>query len=430
MRRALVLPFLLMALLASVGVAQTETSAPGAQAAPENKEVTSYTLPPEKYEKAVAYSRKQYLLHFIAIAYSLFLLLGMLGLRVAPRFRNLAERISRRRFLQALIFVTLVLASLAVLELPLNAYDHSLARQYDISIQGWGSWFWDWTKSELIELGILSVLLYFFYGVVRRSPRRWWLYSGLAVFPLAAVFIFLSPLVLDPLFNKFEPLENNHPALVTEIEKVVKHGGLDIPRERIFEMKASEKVKAVNAYVTGFGSSKRVVVWDTTIASMTTPQTLFVVGHEMGHYMLGHIPKGIAFVGCLIIGVLYLVYRSVLWAMARSQNRWGIRNLEDWASLPVLMLFFSIFGFLAEPVANTFSRFQEHQADVYGLDVTRGVILDPSTAAAEAFQVLGEIDLADPHPSAFIKFWLYSHPPLAERIAVARAYKPTDGVTP
>ena len=425
MRRELLLLFVLISLLASVGFAQSgNPPQTGAQAEIEKKEVTSYTLPPETYEKAVAYSRKQYLLHFIGTAYSLLWLVGILSLRIAPRFRDWAERVSRLRFVQALIFVPLLLVTLAVVELPLNSYSHWLARQYDISIQGWGSWFWDWTKSELIELGILSVLLYFFYGVVRRSPRRWWLYSGLAVFPLAVLFVFLTPLVIDPLFNKFEPLENTHPPLVAEIEKVVQRGGLDIPRDRIFEMKASEKLNAVNAYVTGFGASKRVVVWDTTIANMTTPQTLFVVGHEMGHYMLGHIPKGIGFIGCLIIGVLYLVYRSVLWAMARSQKRWGLRNLEDWASLPVLMLFFSIFVFLAEPVANTFSRYQEHQADVYGLDVTYGIVPDSSQTAAEAFQILGEIDLADPNPSAFIRVWLYSHPPLAERIAFVREYKP------
>lgn len=425
MPRHLALSFVLILLLGAVGLAQTEApSSEGAQAAAENKEVTGYTLPPEKYEKAVAYSRKQYQLHFIGTAYSLLLLLGVLGFRVAPRFRDWAERVSRLRFVQALIFVPLLLLTLAVLQLPLDAYGHKLARQYDISIQGWASWFWDWSKGQLIGLAIASVLLYFFYGVVRRSPRRWWLYSGLAIFPLAVLFIFLSPLVFDPAFNKFEPLENNHAALVSEIEKVVSHGGLDIPRERMFEMKASEKTKAVNAYVTGFGSSKRVVVWDTTIANMTTPQTVFVVGHEMGHYVLGHIPKSIAFIGFLIVGVLYLVYRSVLWAMARWQKRWSMRNLEDWASLPVLMLLFSIFVFLAEPVFNSYSRYQEHQADVYGLDVTNGIVPDSSKAAAEAFQALGEIDLADPNPSAFIKFWLYSHPPLGERIAFAREYKP------
>ena len=352
------------------------------------------------------------------------LLLAVLGFRLASRFRDLAESVSRVRFLQAFIFVPLLITTLAVLELPLSAYSHSLARQYDISIQGWGSWFWDWTKSELIQLGILSVLLYFFYGVVRRSPRRWWLYSGLAFFPLAVLFIFLTPLVIDPLFNKFEPLGNTQPALADEIQKVVHHGGLDIPRDRIFEMKASEKLNAVNAYVTGFGASKRVVVWDTTIAKMNTPQTLFVVGHEMGHYMLGHITKSILFASCLVIAVLYLVYRSTLWTMARRQKQWAMRNLEDWASLPALMLFFSIFVFLAEPVFNTYSRYQEHEADTYGLDVTNGIIPDSSQVAAEAFQVLGEIDLADPNPSAFIKVWLYSHPPLAERIAFTREYKP------
>ena len=424
MPRKLVLLCVFISLFASVGVAQAERNAPSGTQPPEKQEVTSYTLSPEKYEKAVAYSRAQYSLHFIGIGYSLILLLGILALHVAPRFRDWAERTSRRRFLQALIFVPLLLATMDALQLPLSAYGQHLARQYDMSIQGWGSWFWDWTKGELIQLGIMSMLLFFFYGVVRRSRRRWWLYSGLAVFPLAVVLIFLSPLVLDPLFNKFEPLENTHPELVAEIEKVIRHGGLDIPRDRMFEMKASEKVKAVDAYVTGFGSSKRVVVWDTTIASMTTPQTVFVVGHEMGHYMLGHIPKGIAFIGCLIIGVLYLVYRSVIWALARWQKGWGLRNLEDWASLPLLMLSFSVFVFLAEPVGNTFSRYQEHQADVYGLDVTYGIVPDSSQVAAEAFQILGEIDLADPQPSAFIKFWLYNHPPLAERIAFAHEYKP------
>ena len=426
MPRHLLVSCVLIVLFVAAGFAQTDapvsSTAPAAEA--EKKQVTSYTLTPEQYEKAVAYSRRQYQLHFVGTAYSLLLLLGILAFRVAPRFRVWAERVSQRRFVQALVFMTLLFLTLAVLEIPLDAYGHKVAREYDISIQGWGSWLWDWTKGQLVGLCIMSVLIYFFYGVVRRSPRRWWLYSGLAIFPLAVLFIFLSPLLLDPLFNKFEPLETNDPALVGEIEKVVKHGGLDIPRERMFEMKASEKLKAVNAYVTGFGTSKRVVVWDTTIANMTTPQTLFVVGHEMGHYVLGHIPRSIVFIGCLIIGLLYLVYRSVLWAMARWQNRWSLRNVEDWASLPVLMLFFSIFIFLAEPVFNTYSRYQEHEADVYGLDVTNGIVPDSSQAAAGAFQVLGEIDLADPNPSPFIKFWLYSHPPLGERITFAHEYKP------
>ena len=299
-----------------------------------------------------------------------------------------------------------------------------LALRYEISVQSWSSWLWDWTKGQVIEFVIASMLAYILYGVIRRSRRRWWLYFGLASFPILAVFLLVSPVLLDPLFDHFEPLENTQPALVAEIEKVVKHGGLDLPRDRMFEMKASEKVNAVDAYVTGIGASKRLVVWDTTIAKMTAPETVFVVGHEMGHYMLNHIPKSIALSGTLIIVVLMLVHLAVKRTLDRRQRRWSLRGLEDWASLPVLLLFTYLFFFLAEPAFNTFSRYQEHQADVYGLEVIHGIVPDSSGVAAASFQILGEVDLADPNPSAFIKFWLYSHPALGDRITFAQEYDP------
>jgi len=386
--------------------------------------VKSYSLPPEKYEKAISYSRTQYRLHFIGTAYSLLILLFILSRRIAPVFRDWAERLSRRRFLQALVFVPLLLLVLDIFKLPLDIYQHNLSRRYEVSVQGWGSWFWDWSKGELIEFFIASILAYILYGVIRRSPQRWWLYFGLASLPMLVFLLFISPIVIDPLFNKFEPLQNTQPLLVAEIEKVVKHAGLDIPPERIFEMKASEKVNAVDAYVTGFGASKRVVVWDTTIAKMSGAQTLFVVGHEMGHYVLGHISKGIAFAGALVILLLLLVHFSVNRTLSRKDREWAIRGLVDWASLPSLLLFFYLFLFLAEPLYNTFSRYQEHQADVYGLEVVHGIVPDSSATAAEAFQTLGEVDLADPAPSSFIKLWLYSHPPLGERLTFAHEYDP------
>jgi STE24 endopeptidase len=420
---AVVLATILPAVTAQAG-SQSTKSEENSTPVIEQQQVKTYSLPPEKYEKAIAYSRAQYRLHFAGAAYSLLLLLIILSLRIAPAFRDWAERLSRRRFIQALIFVPLLLLTFDILKLPLDAYQHHLSRQYDMSVQGWGSWFWDWSKGELIQFFIASVLAYILYGVIRRSPRRWWLYFGLISLPILVFLLFISPIVIDPLFNKFEPLENNHPVLVSEIERVVTHAGLDIPRDRIFEMKASEKVNAVDAYVTGFGTSKRVVVWDTTISKMSLPQTLYVVGHELGHYVLGHIAKGIAFAGALVILVLLLVHISVNRTMTRKQRRWAIRGVDDWASLPLLLLFVYFFLFLAEPVYNSFGRYQEHQADVYGLEVIHGIVPDSSPTAAEAFQVLGEVDLADPAPAPFIKFWLYNHPPLAERLAFAREYDP------
>ena len=409
-----------------------QSSTPASESASVQKQtVKSYTLSPERYEKAVEYSRATYRLHFLGAAYSLALLLLILSLRLAPLFRDWAEGVSRRRFIQAIVFVPLLLFTFDILKGPLDAYRHHVAVRYAISVQGWGSWAWDWAKGELIQLIIASILAYILYGMIRRSPRRWWLYFGLASVPMLVFLTFIQPLIIDPLFYKYDPLAATQPALVEQIEKEVQHAGLSIPRERMFEMKASEKLNAIDAYVTGFGSSTRIVVLDTTIAKMTTPETLFVVGHEMGHYVLGHIPKGIAFSGALIIVLLLLSYFAINRTLARKQRRWAIRGSDDWASFPAILLFLYLFFFLAEPASNTFSRYQEHQADVYGLEVIHGIVPDSSETAAEAFQVLGEVDLADPNPGALIKVWLYSHPPLADRLTFAHEYDPwSKGQTP
>ena len=161
----------------------------------EKERVNSYSLPPEKYEKAVAYSRTQYRLHFVGVAYSLLLLVIILSLRIAPALRDRAERVSRRRFVQAIVFVPLLLLIFDALKFPLDVYQHHLAVHYDISVQGWGSWFWDWTKGELIQFVIASILAYILYGVIRRSRRRWWLYFGLASLPMLVFLSFISPVM-------------------------------------------------------------------------------------------------------------------------------------------------------------------------------------------------------------------------------------------
>ena len=132
----------------------------------------------------------------------------------------------------------------------------------------------------------------------------------------------------------------------------------------------------MNAYVSGLGASKRMVVWDTTIDKETTPEIVSVFGHEMGHYVLGHVWKGLVFTAGVLFVLLYLGFRCVGWMLERWGSGWGIRGLDDLASLPVLLLLLSIFNFLVDPISNAFSRYIEHQADVYGLEVTHGVIPD------------------------------------------------------
>jgi Zn-dependent protease with chaperone function len=403
--------------------AGAQTPTPGPTAAPAGREVKTYSLPPDKLQKAIDYGNARNRLHFIGVGYSILVLAGFLAWRVAPGLRDFAEG-SRRRIAQAYIFAPLLFLALDVANLPLSLYDQYLSRKYEQSIQGWGSWFWDWSKGEFLEFGLVGLLIWIFYGVIRRSPRRWWFYFWLAAVPIIVFLLFIAPVVIEPMFFQFEPLAEKQPALVVEIQKVTARGGLEIPRDRMFEMKASAKLKSLNAYVAGIGASKRVVVWDTTMEKMTTGQTLFVFGHEMGHYVLGHVWTGIGMTCLVLLVFLFLGYHSMHWAVGRWGGRWSIRGIEDWASLPVLLMAVTVFGFLAEPAMSSFSRMQEHNADIYGLEAIHGIVPNSSQAAAEAFQILGEVGLSDPNPSAFVKFWLEDHPSIGDRVRFAAEYDP------
>jgi len=384
----------------------------------------TYTLPPDKLAKAIEYAAARNRLHFIAAGYGILVLLALLAWRVAPRLRDLAESATRRRILQAYIFAPLLLLSIDVIQLPLSLYGHHLSLKYEQSIQPWGSWFWDWTKGELLTFALAGVTVWMLYAVIRRSPRRWWIYFWLIAVPMVVFLMFIEPVVVEPLFFHFEPLAAKQPALVAAIGKVVARGGLDIPPDRMYLMRASEKLNSLNAYVAGIGASKRVVVWDNTIRKMNTGQTLFVFGHEMGHYVLGHVWIGIVAASAGILVFLLVAFYVMHWALARWGEGWAIRGLPDCASLPVLLLTLSVFGFLSEPVSSSFSRMLEHNADIYGLEVIHGIVPNSADEASAAFQILGEVSLDDPNPSPFIEFWLYDHPSISDRVRFASEYDP------
>jgi Zn-dependent protease with chaperone function len=321
-------------------------------------------------------------------------------------------------------FSPLLLLTIDVLTLPADLYDQWISRKYGLSVQRWGSWIWDWTKGELISFVLGIILIWLLYTVIRRSARRWWFYFWLFSLPILLFVFFLSPWVIAPLFHKFAPLQQKDPALTASLEQMVQRAGENIPPQRMFWMGAGEKTTELNAYVTGFGASKRIVVWDTTIAKMNTPQIVFAAGHEMGHYVLWHIPKLLAFFAAIFLVLFYLGFRSIGWVLARWGEKWKIRGLADWASLPALLFLISVFSFVANPVTSAFSRHYEHQADQYGLEVTHGLTPDSGQVAAQAFQVLGEVDLADPAPNPVDVFLFYSHPPIPDRIPFSLTYDP------
>ena len=387
-------------------------------------EVTEYTLPPDKLAKAEALYKTRTILYLVGIVVGIAAPWILLELRVAPVFRDLAERTSSNGFLQTLVFVPLLMLLIAVISLPLDVYHHHTSLAYGLSVQGWGSWAADWCKAEAVSLVIFVPTVFALFRIIRRSPQRWWFYFWLLTLPFLFLLIFVAPVILDPMFNTFEPLEKTQPLLVTEIEKVTQRGGLSIPRDRMFEMKASAKVTTYNAYVTGIGATKRVVVWDNTSRDLTLHETLLVFGHEMGHYVLNHIYKGLAFAAVLMLAGFWLGRRMVLAMLARRGDHWRLRGINDLAALPVLMLALSLLSFFGEPIGNAFSRHIEHQADIYGLEVTHGLFPHSGAVGASSFQKLGEKSYDYPTPNPLLVFWSYTHPPIADRIRFALEYDP------
>jgi Zn-dependent protease with chaperone function len=277
----------------------------------------------------------------------------------------------------------------------------------------------------MVTIVVGALLSALFFAIVRRSPRRYWLWFWAASLPLMAAAVFLAPLVLDPMFNRFEPLAKTHPELVEPIERILHKTGVTVPRDRLFEMIASDKTNALNAYVTGFGASNRVVLYDTIIRKEPLAELMTTFAHELGHYALHHVLTGLLFSAALLFLLMWAGYRIVAAVLRRRSMRDAVRGPGDLAALPLFLLFAVAASFLCDPIVNAFSRHQEHAADVFSLEATNGVIPDPGAAAARAFQMEGETDLELPDPNPAVVYWMYTHPPVVERLRFALRWRET-----
>jgi STE24 endopeptidase len=241
------------------------------------------------------------------------------------------------------------------------------------------------------------------------------LWTGLLACPFLIVGMLIQPVFIDPLFNKFGPMKDQ--SLEAEILSLAGRAG--IAGSRVYEVEKSVDTKTVNAYVTGFLSSKRIVLWDTLLQKLDRRETLFVMGHEMGHYVLGHVYQGILIGTLLILFGLWVVHRTAGGLIARFGGRFGFTELSDIASLPLLLLLLSLVSLALSPAMLALSRYAEHESDRFGLELTRD-----NHAAATAFVKLQQENLSNPRPGLLYKLWRSSHPPLGERIDFCNEYRP------
>jgi Zn-dependent protease with chaperone function len=389
----------------------------------------AYSLPPDKLAKAIVLNRIRTALDIGGSLWGLAVLWLLLVTRWATALASWTERVFRRRWMQGLLFFAALILIATLAGLPLEIIGHAVSRHYGISVQSWWSWLGDQAKGLGLSLLFATPVLLLFNWVVRVWPRRYWIWAWLITLPLMVISVFASPL-LDPVFNKFESLAKTHPALVAKLETVVARTGTRIAADRMFLMKASEKSNGLNAYVTGIGATKRFVLWDTATDRLSDDEVLFIFGHESGHYVLNHIPKGIV---CSAVGTFFVFWACAAFARGLARRfgvRWQLYSLESSAPLAsrqgflVLLFALSVAGLVLQPASNAVSRYFEHQADVYGQEAIHGVVADPQKTAVAAFNHLGEAWLDDPNPSAFIEFWEYSHPSVQHRAEFALHYDP------
>ena len=365
-----------------------------------------------------AYSSARTRLAFVEPFYEIAVVLLVLFTGIAARIRDLAHRVSPRRYVRALVYVAVYGAAAFVLTLPLDFYEgFVLEHRYGLSNQSAGAWLGDEIKLVLFQtffLGVVPVVAWILRAI-EHQPRRWWIRLTIFAAPFAAASYLVTPLVIEPAFNKFTPLSN-----LELRDKILALGArAGIPARKVLEANRSAQTNKINAYVSGFGPSQRIVLWDTTLKSMSEDEILFVMGHEMGHYKLHHIWKGIAWI-VLFSGVTFYLVAMLAPPLARRFGpRWGFDALHDLAAVPLLLGLVTLVLFVLSPAINAVERGIEHDADVYAVEITRD-----NDAGARSFLKLGAQNRSNPEPSPIVKLFLFDHPPLIERIRFALEYRP------
>lgn len=373
-----------------------------------------YPMSLERKAKLTSYSQFNNIWRFADFFISIGILLLILFTGLSAKLRTFANKIPNK-FFALWAFVILFFALEYILSLPFNIYRNFLVEgEYGFMNQTFFAWF----SEDLLSLGLNMLFaiipIYFLYMLIKKT-KYWWLQFTIGAIPFMIIIMVVFPIFIAPLFNDYVDLENKE--LKTEILALADKAGIE--GADVFQVNASKQSSKVNAYVTGMFNSKRIVLYDNLINNFTTDEIKFVVGHEMGHYVMNHVWKSLPIIIVVLAFVLWLTGLTIQRVIDKYKARFKFDTLSDHASLPLLLIYFSIIMFLFNPITNSISRYHEHQADKYGMEITDVT----GEEAAIAFDKLSVYNLADPDPSPFMVFWFHSHPSLQDRIQFVKNYR-------
>src|ERR1022692_3816719 len=421
-----VLSFLLLTILGYFATAQTSGGAaasvrsPGgrdteAQLFDINAAVEAYLakMPPAERARSNAYFEGGYWLvlwDFLSTVLAMWLLLRF---RWSSWMRNLAARITRFRPFQTALYWIQFIIVVSVLTFPLTVYEsYFREHKYGLLNQTFGPWMRDQLVGLAVGVILGAILIVPLFGLVRRLGTSWWVWGATLALLFLALVSLIAPVYIAPLFNQYKKLED--PRIKDPILSMARANG--IPATDVYEFDASKQSNRVSANVSGFGNTLRISLNDNLLNSCTLPEIETTMGHEMGHYVLNHVYKGLVMIGVVMVIGFAFLHGGTNYALARWGTHWDIRGITDVAVLPLALMVFSLYFFCMTPVTNTITRTMEYEADMYGLNAAR-----QPDGEANVDLMLGEYRKLDPGPVE--EFIFFDHPSGRTRITAAMRWK-------
>src|ERR1700756_2176957 len=337
-------------------------------------------------------------------------LIVLLVTRWSDSLRDLAYRLGFQNYsLSLFIYPLLLLVISKALGIGLDYYGFLQERRFKLSTQRFSSWAWDEVKGFLVGLVLGSIVVEVLYLTIRQWPQHWWMLAWTLFMVLFVVLAQLAPVVLFPIFYKFEPLDDED--LRRRLIVLSERAGTRV--RGVYRWKLSEKSKKANAALTGLGSTRRIILADTLLDNYSPEEIEAVLAHELGHQVHRHILKSI-FVQA---GITLFGFWAANWALHYAVDHHMFEQLSDFANLPLLVLVSTVLSFLLMPALNAYSRFNERQADRYAFQSIANV--EPFISSMNK---LAEQNLAERTPSKFVEWFFHSHPAISRRIEAARAW--------
>jgi len=370
-------------------------------------------MPPAQRARSDAYFEGGYWLllwNFLAIVLVMWVLLRF---RWSARMRNFAVRLTPWRPLQTALYWIQFILAVSVATFPLDVYqDYFREHRYHLLNQTFGPWMHDQMVALAVSVVLGALFIVPLFALIRRLGKSWWVWGATLMIAFNALVSLIAPVYIAPLFNKYTTLKDEQ--IKEPILSMARANG--IPATDVYEFDASRQSDRVSANVSGFAGTLRISLNDNLLKRCTLPEIETTMGHEMGHYVLNHIYKGLVMYGVLIvIGFAFLDW-GIHFSLARWGEKWDVRAITDVAVLPLALIVFSLYFFLVTPVTNTITRTMEYEADMYGLNTAQ-----QPDAEANVDLLLGEYRKLD--PGVLEEFVFFDHPSGRTRITAAMRWK-------